>query len=189
MSLGSQVVKAVIFLAACGSVGASINQYSHMKRNYQSDILMRQDLREQYAQEKKKKPTVEHVTTVYQKAMNTANKYLALQNKLHDLGDVSYNKQKPVIHQMKKYTTGNLAPAGSLIQPQIKDWHAVVDYGGQTGNGKVVMAYRWYNKDNKLMRIDTFYYRDNLNKLSGFSYYITKDGKTSSEQQVRGWDN
>lgn len=189
MSLGSQLVKGVIALVACGSVGITLSNYSHAKRNYQSDVSMVKELKHQYAVEKKKRPSVQRVTTVYQQAMNTANKYLALQNKLHDLGDVPYEKQKPLIHQMNKYTSGNLAPAGPLVQPAVKDWHANVEYGGQTGNGKVVMAYRWFNKDNQLMRIDTFYYNSQSHKLSGFSYYITNDGAKELSEQVRGWGN
>lgn len=189
MSLGSQLVKGVIALVACGSVGVTLSNYSHNKRNYQSDVSLVKELKHQYAAEKKKKPSVERVITVYQQAMNTANKYLKLQNELHDLGDVSYAKQRPLIKKMKKYTTGNLAPAGSLVQPAVKDWHANVDYGGQTGNGRVVMAYRWFNKDNQLMRIDTFYYNTQNHKLSGFSYYITNEGAKETRDQVRGWDS
>lgn len=189
MSLGSQLVKGGILLAICGVVGVQASYSHRMQNNYNSDHEMALQLKAQYNREKHQKPTVKHVTTVYQAAMNTAKKYLALQNKLHDLGDVSYKKQAPVIKKMNQYTTGQLQPHGNLIQPQIKDWHAVVDYGGQTGSDKVVMAYRWYDKNNKLMRIDTFYYRPNLKKLSGFSYYITSDGAKSSRDQVRGWND
>lgn len=187
MSLGSQLIKGAIALVACGTVGVTVSSYTHAKRNYTSDISMVKELKSQYRDEQKKKPSVERVTTVYQQAMNTANKYLKLQNQLHDMGDVSFKKQRPMINKMKKYTTGNLAPAGSLVQPAVKDWHAVVDYGGQTGDGRVVMAYRWFNKDNQLMRIDTFYYNVQSHKLSGFSYYITNDGARETRDQVRGW--
>lgn len=187
MSLGSNLIRGSVLLVLCGVVGVEASYSHRMQNNYQSDHEMTLQLQKQYQKEKHKQPTVKRVTSVYQQAMTTSKRYLALQNKLHDLGDVPYQKQKPIIVKMNKYVSGNLVPHGNLIQPQIKDWHAVVDYGGQTGSDRVVMAYRWFDKSNQLMRIDTFYYQPSTKKLSGFSYYITNNGAKSSRDQVRGW--
>lgn len=187
MSIGSKLIQGGLTLAAIISVGMTFNDMSRARNSYQNKVTLLRDLKSEYAQDQKKKPTVEHVTTVYQRAMKVANQYLALQNKLHDLGDVPYVKQKPLINKLNQHTTGSLVPSGLLVQPEVKNWHAVVDYGGETTNDRVVMAYRWFDQDNKLMRIDTFYYNADSHKLSGFSYYITKDGTREIRDQVRGW--
>lgn len=189
MSIGSKLIQGGVTLAAIISMGMTFNEMSHSRNTYQNKVSLLKDLKSEYAQDQKKKPTVEHVTTVYQRAVKVANRYLALQNQLHDKGQVPTQQQKPLLKKMDKLTTGSLVPNGFLIQPQIKDWHAEVSYGGQTKSGKVTMAYRWYNNNNgHLMRLDTFYYNEDSGKLSGFTNYVTKEGHQDGWNQVRQGD-
>lgn len=182
MSLGSQLVKGSLLIVACGAIGVTMSNYSHASRNYQSDQAMLSQVKAQYRTENHKKPTVKTVTTIHQKAMTKANQYLKLQNQVHDQTDRA--KQVKLIDKMDKLTSGDLVPNGPLVYPEIKNWHAVVDYGGQTSNGKVTMAYRWYDDKNQLMRVDTFYYLPQSQTLAGFSYYITNAGEASIKANV-----
>ena len=185
MSLGSMIIKSVIGLGACACLGYAITDHSSTQQAYDNNQKMYKSLKEQYKKAQKDKPTVEIVKSNYQKALDVSNKYLELDTQLHDaVGD--RDKTKDLLSKINNLTTDSTSVRGPMVAGDIKDWNAKTIYGGQNSNGKIMMAYQFYNNDNKLMMVETFYYNVYSGKLSGFSQLVTKDGQRVIQETLRG---
>ena len=186
MSLGSQLLKSGIAIALFAGIGWSLESYHSARVDNQTDQAELKSVKSQYRNELTKKPTTKTVTTNYQKAVNAANKYLKYANALHDSGSNSSKDGKSNLAKMRRMVSDGSSVTGPLVAYQIKDWHGEVSYGGQNSAGKIVMSYKFYNKDNTLMKLYTFYYNSDSGVLSGFSSYFSKAGRSQLQQTLGG---
>ena len=184
MSVGSYLVKGSVILACFAGIGWTTSMVGSVSRSNENTEALIKSLKSQYNDKKNVKPTTKTVTTNYQKAVNLANKYLDLSNKLHDESDV--NKRDDYLKQMRKLSNSPSDINGPLVAYDVKDWRGETSYGGQNAKGQIMMAYRFYNNENKLMAVYTFNYDVASDKLSSFVQFVTNDGKQSVQSALRG---
>lgn len=181
MSAGSTIIKSIVVIGLMAGVGASIKDYRSVNATYQGDIKQTAQLKRQYAQDKKKKPTVKRVTTNYQKAMKCANAYMKASDAYHDA--TKRSDQNKYYHQMQNLSADDVS--GPMVSSLIKGWHGTVEYGGQDADGRVLVAFKYMDGSNKVMQMTTCYYHPDTNQLTGFTTYMSKAGADVNRQTLR----
>lgn len=186
MSLGSKIIKGGIAAVLIAGIGVSIDHYQDVKADHQDNQVEIKAVKKQYQQEQKRKPEKKVVSTQYQQALDTTNKYLDLENKLHDTKSNSTKEADKLYDQLHDLTHEGTMLRGPQVPRQIKGWTGKVSYGGQNNNGQISMAIRFTNKDGKLMKLVTLYYNTDSKRLSGMTYYYTHTGMDQFQKTLGG---
>lgn len=158
-------------------VATGMSAKHHQEVLNRQAVRVEQKLKGQYDSARAHRPTSKAVKTSYQRAMKLSQKYLALENQLHDQPD-----NKKVKKQLKKLPVEN---SGLLVPKEVKNWHGSISYSGQDNQGRLMMAFRFTGDDGKDREVVTGVYDAKRGKLGKFKTYRTKAGRTDVKNAIK----